>query len=239
MLAINTSSRSNIVVSYDIMTLRNPYDTTTNTRVNEVILQYRIGTSGTFTNLTGTEYQNNTLTQTTAVTTAQNTVSKSITLPSACDNQSVVQLRWASRQVSGGGSRPSFAIDNVVVDTPSNRISIVKGTDATEGSTPIAGNFNITFNPVTTGSTTFNYQIIGTATFNTDYSITLSGGATPATLSSATGTITIPASTGSITATVTPINDALSEGAETVNIKITTPSSPYNILDKMCIRDRL
>lgn len=232
-LAINTSSRSNIVVSYDIMTLRNPYDTTTNTRVNEVILQYRIGTSGTFTNLTGTEYQNNTLTQTTAITTAQNMVSKSITLPSACDNQSVVQLRWASRQVSGGGSRPSFAIDNVVVDTPSNRISIVKGTDATEGTTPTAGSFNITFNPVTAGSTAFNYQITGTATFNTDYSISLSGGATPATLSSTTGTITVPASTGSITATVTPINDALSEGAETVNIKITTPSSPYNILDSV------
>ncbi len=232
-LAINTSSGSNIVVSYDIMTLRNPYDTTTNTRVNEVILQYRIGTSGTFTNLTGTEYQNNTLTQTSAITTGQNVVSKSITLPSACDNQSVVQLRWASRQVSGGGSRPSFAIDNVVIDTPSNRISIAKGTDATEGTTPTGGSFNITFNPVTTGSTTFNYQITGAATFNTDYSITLSGGATPATLSSATGTITVPASTGSITATVTPINDALSEGAETVNIKITSPSSPYNILDSV------
>lgn len=232
-LAINTSSRSNIVVSYDIMTLRNPYDTTTNTRVNEVILQYRIGTSGTFTSLTGTEYQNNTLTQTSAITTGQNVVSKSITLPSACDNQSVVQLRWASRQVSGGGSRPSFALDNVVVDTPSNRISIVKSTDATEGTTPTAGSFNITFNPATTGSTTFNYQITGTATFNTDYSITLSGSATPATLSSATGTITVPASTGNLTATVTPINDALSEGAETVIIKITSPSSPYNILDSV------
>lgn len=232
-LAISTSSRSNVVVSYDIMTLRNPYDTTTNTRVNEVTLQYRIGTSGTFTNLTGTEYQNNTLTQTTATTTGQNIVSKSIALPSACDNQSVVQLRWASRQVSGGGSRPAFAIDNVVVDTPSNRIDIVKGTDATESSTPVAGTFNISFNPITAGTATFNYQVTGTATFNTDYTISLSGGATPATLSSATGTITVPASTGSITATVTPINDALSEGAETVSIKITTPSTPYNILDSV------
>ncbi len=233
-LAVNTTSRSNVVVSYDIMTLRNPYDTTTNTRINEVTLQYRIGTSGSFTNLTGIEYQNNTVTQTgSGVTTGQNIVSRNITLPSACDNQSVVQLRWASRQVSGGGSRPAFAIDNVVVDTPSNRIGITKNTDATEGSTPIAGNYTISFNPTTTSTTTFNYTITGTAAFNTDYSVTLSGSATPATLTASTGTISVPSGNTSITATVTPINDALSEGAETVVFKITNPSSPYTILDSV------
>lgn len=116
-LAINTTGKSNIKVSYDIMTIRNPYDGSSNTRINEVTLQYRIGTSGTFTNLTGVEYQNNTTTQTTAITTPQKLESKSITLPDACNNQSVVQLRWASRQVSGSGSRPSFAVDNISVNT--------------------------------------------------------------------------------------------------------------------------
>jgi len=116
-LAINTTGRTSIVVNYDIMTIRNPFGTGTpvGDRINEVILQYRVGTTGDFVNLPGTEYQNNTVTQTTAVTTPQNLLPRSITLPAAADNQPVVQLRLASRQVSGGGSRPSFAIDNVVI----------------------------------------------------------------------------------------------------------------------------
>ncbi len=114
-LAVVTTGQSNIPVSYDVMTIRNPYDGGANTRVNEITLQYRVGTAGSFTTLTGIEYQNNTTTQTTAVTTPQNLLTKTLTLPAACDNQAVVQLRWASRQVSGGGARPSFAIDNISV----------------------------------------------------------------------------------------------------------------------------
>ena len=113
--AINTTGLNSIEVSYDAMTIRNPYDGGSNNRINEVILQYRVGTTGSFTNLTGTEYQNNTTTQTTSVTTPQNLQNKSITLPVACENQAEVQLRWASRQVSGLGSRPSFAFDNISV----------------------------------------------------------------------------------------------------------------------------
>ncbi len=112
-LAINTTAQNNIRITYDVMTIRNPYDGTTNTRINEVTLQYRVGTSGTFTSLTGIEYQNNTTNQTGAVTTPQNLVTKTIILPPACNNQAVVQLRWAARDVSGAGARPSFAVDNI------------------------------------------------------------------------------------------------------------------------------
>jgi hypothetical protein len=96
-LAINTTNTKNIYVTYDVMTLRNPYDTTANTRVNEVTLQYRIGTTNAFTTLTGIEYQNNNLTQIgSGVTTPQNIISKSIKLPADCDSEAVVQLRWIS-----------------------------------------------------------------------------------------------------------------------------------------------
>ncbi len=118
-LAVNTTGYSNIPVQYDIMTIRNPYDGIANTRINEVTLQYRVGTSGNFTNLTGIEYQNNTIGQTGAVTTPQNLQTKNITLPSECNNQPVVQLRWSSRQISGAGSRPSFAVDNISIFTVS------------------------------------------------------------------------------------------------------------------------
>ncbi|WP_161596633.1 Ig-like domain-containing protein [Chitinophaga vietnamensis] len=112
-VAINTSGDNNITVSYDVMTIRNPYDGSANTRINEVVLQYRIGVSGSFTNISGTEYQNNTTTQTGAgITIPQNSVNRQVVLPPACNNQPVVELRWVNRQISGGGSRPSFAVDN-------------------------------------------------------------------------------------------------------------------------------
>lgn len=114
--AVNTTGATNIRLSYDIMTIRNPYDGASNTKINEATIQYRIGTSGSFTNLTGIEYQNNTTLQTGAgVTTPQNLQSKTILLPVACENQAVVQLRLVMRDVSGVGSRVSMAIDNISV----------------------------------------------------------------------------------------------------------------------------
>jgi endonuclease/exonuclease/phosphatase family metal-dependent hydrolase len=148
-VAVVTTGQSNIPVSYDVMTIRNPYDGGANTRVNEITLQYRVGTVGAFTNLTGIEYQNNTVTQTTAVTTPQNLVTKTLTLPAACDNQPVVQLRWASRQVSGAGARPSFAVDNISVGgggadvTPPTVTTLTPADEATNVS--ISTNLSVAF----------------------------------------------------------------------------------------------
>lgn len=110
--AFSSEGTTNVQVQYDIMTIRNFVDAT-NTRINEVILQYRVGTTGEFTSLLGTAYRNNDVNQTTNVTLPLNSQLRKITLPAECDNQPIVQLRWASRQVSGGGGRPSFAIDNI------------------------------------------------------------------------------------------------------------------------------
>lgn len=240
-LAINTTNTKNIYVSYDVMTLRNPHDGNSNTRINEVTLQYRVGTTNAFTTLTGVEYQNNTTTQIgSGVTTGQKIELKTIKLPADCDSEAVVQLRWISRQVSGGGARPSFAIDNIDIDTSSApKLAVSKTTDATEGATPSAGSFKFTFAPATTGAATFNYAITGTATFGTDYTVALSGSATPATLTAASGTISIPAASGVITATVTPIDDANSEGLETINIKITNASGGYSIDDSIATMNLL
>src|SRR6185436_8495746 len=52
-LAIATTGYTNITIAFDIMTIRNPYDGTSNTRINQVDLQYRVGTSGSFASVSG------------------------------------------------------------------------------------------------------------------------------------------------------------------------------------------
>ncbi len=113
-LAINTTNNTNIQVAFDAMTQR-----TEDTRQNELGLQYRIGTSGTFTDVSSGQYQNQMTPTNTTGTGSVKIEGKTATLPSACDNQSVVQIRWVIRDVSGSGARPGFAIDNVsVTGTP-------------------------------------------------------------------------------------------------------------------------
>ena len=224
-LALNTTAQSGIQVAYDVMTIRNPYDGSTNTRINEVTLQYRVGTSGAFITLTGLEYQNNTTLQTTAVTTPQNSQSRSITLPAECNNQPVVQVRWISRQVSGAGSRPSFALDNIAVDGGgASTLSVSAGGDAFENSSN--GSFSFAFSSATASSTTFDYALSGTASFVNDYTITLSAGS-PSPLTATTGTITVPSGITSIIATVTPLNDNIAESIKTIQLDISNVSGGY------------
>jgi hypothetical protein len=185
-LAINTTGFSNVMVDYEIMTIRNPYNGTTNTRINEVTLQYRVGESGVWTSLTGIEYQNNTETQTgSGVTTPQNLRSKSIVLPSECDNQSVVQLRWASREVSGSGSRPSFAVDNVTVSestapsitlsTPTLSFGNVPIGSSSEQSYTVSG-INLTNNIVIEVTGAFEISTISGSGFGSEVTLPQVGG---------------------------------------------------------------
>ncbi|WET01438.1 T9SS type A sorting domain-containing protein [Flavobacterium sp. YJ01] len=117
-LAFSTTGQTAVQVQYDAMTIRNPYGlpgSPVSSRINELVLQYRVGTTAAFTSIAETVYSNTVDQQITAITTPQNLKTIKITLPADCDNQQVVQIRWISRQDSGAGSRPSFAIDNIKV----------------------------------------------------------------------------------------------------------------------------
>ncbi|MBP7243839.1 MAG: hypothetical protein KBA99_00905 [Bacteroidia bacterium] len=114
-LVVNTTGKVNVVVTFDVATIRNPYNGSTETRRNNVELQYRVGnTNGTFTSLTGSIYVNNTTAQTSGIV-PRNGMRYQYLLPVGCENQANVQLRWVQRDSSGAGSRPSFCIDNVIV----------------------------------------------------------------------------------------------------------------------------
>ncbi len=109
--AINTTALTNIAVSYLAATQRQQ----TTDRIGELGVQYRIGTTGTFTNITGSTYQNNGAVNNTSGTGSVNPATVNFTLPAACANQAVVQLRWIQRDVSGANGRPSFSIDDISI----------------------------------------------------------------------------------------------------------------------------
>jgi hypothetical protein len=137
-LAMNTTGYNNITLSYDIMVIRNPYDGASNTRLNEATLQYRIGTTGAFTTLTGVEYQSGTTQQTTSgVTTPQDLQARSIVLPVACENQAEIQIRWITHDMTGAGSRPSFAIDNINVDADNDGDTFLSAVDCNDNDAAI------------------------------------------------------------------------------------------------------
>lgn len=175
-LAISTTGYFSVSVSFDVLTIRNPFVAVTNTRINQVDLQYRVGTTGIFTTVTAVAnglYQNSTVNQTTAVTTPQNQLSKLFTLPSSCNNQPIVQLRFVQRDFSGvGASRPGFAVDNISICS-----TLVTPTIAITGPAAFcSGGSAIYTSTITNGGLTPSYQWKKNGVnAGTGSSITLSG----------------------------------------------------------------
>ncbi len=110
-LSVKTTSLTNISVTWDAAT----QSQISSGRIDSFALQYRVGTSGSFTDVLNSGYKNNVSSTINSGTSASNSSTITITLPTACENQTAVQLRWIIKDVSGSGNRPSFSIDNVVV----------------------------------------------------------------------------------------------------------------------------
>jgi hypothetical protein len=103
-VSLETTARRNIKVSWSAEDI-----VATATRVMGLKLQYRIGTSGNFTDISGTTYTSNG-----AAATAAEFFSD-IELPSEANNQSEVQVRWLYYFVSGSGSRDRIRLDEISI----------------------------------------------------------------------------------------------------------------------------
>ena len=102
-LALNTTNRVSLQALWTGGTV------TTGQRPYVLQLQYRIGSTGNFTDISGASYSGSTTGNSQALTSA---------LPSACENQTLVQLRWVYIQTTAGsGTRPELRLDEISVNS--------------------------------------------------------------------------------------------------------------------------
>lgn len=106
--AITTSGYGSISVSYDVEMI------SANPRTIGVVLQYRIGASGSWTTVSGTVYSH-----TSSDRSNGDIDNFSVTLPSGADDNAVVQLRWATWRGSQTGNSSGIAIDNISITATS------------------------------------------------------------------------------------------------------------------------
>ena len=104
-VAVNSTGRNNLLVTFTAQQLNDG-----NTRINGLRLQYRIGTSGSFTDVSPTTEYLTTLSGTNTAATFTN-----VALPSACNNQPVVHVRWIYYSNSGSGTRDRIRLDDITV----------------------------------------------------------------------------------------------------------------------------
>jgi hypothetical protein len=196
------------------MTIRDPFNGTTNTRINVLALQYRVGTSGSWTTLLGTGYQSIGQANTTG-TVPVNVQPRSVILPANCNNQAEVQLRWVYKDSIGAGARPSFAIDNInITGQPASTNQVNLSLSASTGSESAQTVITVTAtanNNVTTNETV-TLSASGVGITSSDYAF-----------SSPNITIINGSNTGSVTFTIQ--NDQFNEGTEIANINISNLSS--------------
>ena len=175
--------------------------TVTRTGATTSALAVNYAISGTAVN--GTDYQ--TLSGNVTVAAGQTTATITVTPidNSIVDGTRTVILTLSANAAYTVGSPSSATVsiaDNDGTALPSVTI-VATNPNAAEPST--TGTFTVTRTGATTGALTVNYAISGTATNGTDYQ-TLSG------------SVSIAAGQTSATITVTPIDDTLVEGTETV-----------------------
>ena len=174
-MAINTVNWHSILISYGVEMIN------ANPRTAGLILQYRVGTTGTWTNISNSIYSHNSTDRTNG--TIDNYTN--LTLPTAADNQPIVQLRWASWRGTQTGNSSGVAVDNVSVSASPQGLS----TNVSVSSTPNCGELFISeyvhqtdlnraieiYNPTAASKNLSGYYLTITTGTNTATYIPLSG----------------------------------------------------------------
>jgi hypothetical protein len=153
----------------------------------------------------------------TSVTIASGAASATVTVTpiddTAVEGSETVVLTLAAGSSYELGSPTSATVtiaDNDSIPPPP--AVTVTAPDASAGEPSNTGTFTITRSGSTTGSLAVTFAVSGTATSGTDYT-------------SLGSSVTIPAGSASATLTVTPVDDSLVEGSETVILSLSSSTS--------------
>ena len=175
-LALNTTGQTNVKVAYDLRDI----DDSANNAFQQVALQYRVGTTGTYTNLPAGYVQD----ATTGPSLATLVTPVNVTLPAAANNQPVVDVRIITTDAPGIDEW--VGVDNIsVTSTPPDTAPTVTSTSPANDAIDVAvdANLQVTFSePVDVGASGFDVSCAGSGT----HPATVSGGPTTFTLDPAT-----------------------------------------------------
>jgi hypothetical protein len=180
-LAINTTSKANIKISYDIEMI----SALPKTVGKE--LQYRVGTSGAWINVSGSVYSHNS----TSRSNGQIDHFTNLTLPVAAENQPVVQLRWITWRGPEFGNSSGLAVDNISI-TSGLSLSVNSATICLGSSTSLTatGATLYTWSPAIGLNTTIGASVIASPATTTVYTVTGRHGFL---MTTATSTVTVNA----------------------------------------------
>ncbi len=200
-MALNSTGYVNVVVGYDVEMI-----SVTTGRAIGVVCQYRVGTSGSWTTITPTS-GSNPFSQTGGTVGVKTTVSA--TLPSACDNQAVVQVRWAIWRGVGSGSSSGLAIDNVTTN------GTVFGVNTSSGVQPQAALADVGAVDLTLEMRRMKTQV------NTDEDVVMLGWCSGRVNSYATQTVNFTGGNGADkTLTITVTDNSLCDGDATITFQL-------------------
>ncbi|MDP1745337.1 MAG: T9SS type A sorting domain-containing protein [Bacteroidota bacterium] len=165
-LALNTTGRSSIQVSWKAGTVLAA------TRIYKLRAQYRIGIAGSYIDLPNSDVSDIEYTSPGTIDSNGETFGP-ITLPSSCENQAVVQIRWAYYYSGlGSGSRTKINLTNIIV-TSSAGITGISETNAGKSvymyPNPVTSGDNIQFSELVTGSVYDIYGRIVASVKNVDH----------------------------------------------------------------------
>ncbi len=193
-LALNTTGRINTSLTWTSGVI-----TVSTGRIYGIRAQYRIGTSGAYTDLPNTATSQIEYVGGASIGSAN---FGPITLPSTCDNQPVVEVRWIYYYSSGSSGRPEMNVTNIAASavlpaaTLTGTTTICAGNNATISVTGGTSLATVTLSP---GGASFSLNASGSG------SITVN----PATTTAYTATVTksgvTAAATGSVTISVNPL----------------------------------
>ncbi len=117
-LALNTTGRSNIQVSWKAGTVLAA------TRIYKLRAQYRIGIAGSYIDLPNSDVSDIEYTSPGTIDSTSG-IFGPITLPSTCGNQAVIQIRWAYYYSgTGSGSRTKINLTNILVGSSAGTTGI-------------------------------------------------------------------------------------------------------------------